>query len=124
MGLGLSRLSINSDLSLLQVPRTDWVLKWPGQVVIAGCQTYWTSDVSTALEEGNLPELYQKMLGQVREGGRGGREGKGREGGREEEKGRRGWAERREREGEEREEEKGRRGRVSGRGGRRGREGE
>ena len=48
-----------------QVPRTEWVLKWPGQVVIAGCQTYWTSEVSQALEEGVLPDLFQKMLGQV-----------------------------------------------------------
>lgn len=40
-------------------------MKWPGQVVIAGCQTYWTTEVSNALDEGNLPELYQKMLGQV-----------------------------------------------------------
>ena len=40
-------------------------MKWPGQVVIAGCQTYWTSDVSQALNEGVLPQLYQKMLGQV-----------------------------------------------------------
>ena len=56
------------------MPRTEWVLKWPGQVVIAGCQTYWTTEVSAALEEGNLPDLYQKMLGQVRRG-EGGREG-------------------------------------------------
>ena len=41
------------------------MLKWPGQVVIAGCQTYWTTDVSQALSDGVLPELYQTMLGQV-----------------------------------------------------------
>ena len=48
-----------------QTPRTEWVLKWPGQVVIAGCQTYWTSEASEALEEGVLPDLFQNMLGQV-----------------------------------------------------------
>ena len=48
------------------MPRTEWVLKWPGQVVIAGCQTYWTTEVSEALEEGKLSQLYQAMLGQVR----------------------------------------------------------
>uniref|UniRef100_A0A452QQ37 Uncharacterized protein n=1 Tax=Ursus americanus TaxID=9643 RepID=A0A452QQ37_URSAM len=26
-----------------------WVLKWPGQVTIAGCQTYWTMEVAEAL---------------------------------------------------------------------------
>ena len=48
-----------------QTLRNEWVLKWSGQVVIAECQTYWTSEVSQALEEGTLPALFQKMLGQV-----------------------------------------------------------
>ena len=26
------------------------LLKWPGQVVIAGCQTYWSSEVSQELD--------------------------------------------------------------------------
>ncbi|CAF0758924.1 unnamed protein product [Brachionus calyciflorus] len=42
--------------------RTAWVLEWPGQVVIAGCQTYWTTLVSKALEDKNLPEYHQKQL--------------------------------------------------------------
>ena len=50
---------------LAQIPRTEWVLKWPGQVVIAGCQTMWTTEVSQALEEGRLPALYQDLLKQV-----------------------------------------------------------
>ena len=41
------------------------MLKWPGQVVIAGCQTMWTSEVSKALDDGQLQELYQNMLKQV-----------------------------------------------------------
>ncbi|XP_054832932.1 dynein axonemal heavy chain 1 [Eublepharis macularius] len=35
-------------------PRTTWVLDWPGQVTIAGCQTFWTKEVSEALEAGDL----------------------------------------------------------------------
>ena len=31
-------------------------------MVIAGCSTYWTSQVSKALEEKNLPEYHQKQL--------------------------------------------------------------
>ena len=42
--------------------RTEWVLIWPGQIVIAGCQTYWTTQVSKALEEKNLPEYHKKQL--------------------------------------------------------------
>ena len=48
-----------------QTPRTEWVLQWPGQVVIAGCQTEWTTDVSKALEEKDLPGVYEKLLGQL-----------------------------------------------------------
>ncbi|XP_053339456.1 dynein axonemal heavy chain 1 [Clarias gariepinus] len=50
-------------------PRTKWVLSWPGQVVIAGCQTFWTLEVSESLENGDLADrLYpqlQKQLGDL-----------------------------------------------------------
>ena len=49
------------------MPRPEWVLQWPGQVVIAGCQTYWTSEVSESLEENNLDELYEHLQEQVRD---------------------------------------------------------
>ncbi|XP_016065513.1 PREDICTED: dynein heavy chain 1, axonemal [Miniopterus natalensis] len=46
--------------------RTQWVLNWPGQVTIAGCQTYWTMEVAEALEASNLsnqlfPQLAQQL---------------------------------------------------------------
>ncbi|KAI4880923.1 hypothetical protein NFI96_025448, partial [Prochilodus magdalenae] len=47
-------------------PRTKWVLSWPGQVVIAGCQTFWTVEVSEALERGDLAEsLYPQLQTQL-----------------------------------------------------------
>ncbi|XP_061640433.1 dynein axonemal heavy chain 1 isoform X3 [Phyllopteryx taeniolatus] len=50
-------------------PREEWVLSWPGQVVIAGCQVYWTAEVSEALEQGDLTDrlfpLLQKQLGNL-----------------------------------------------------------
>jgi len=49
----------------LQVARTEWVLKWPGQLVIAGCQTYWTAEVSEALEQQDLEGYVPKLLSQV-----------------------------------------------------------
>ena len=48
-----------------QTPRTEWVLQWPGQIVIAGAQTFWTTEVSEALKEGKLPELYKHVMGQL-----------------------------------------------------------
>lgn len=50
---------------VFQVKRTEWVLKWPGQVVIAGCQTYWTSEVTEALENNRLKEGYEVLLSQL-----------------------------------------------------------
>ena len=48
-----------------QTPRTEWVLKWPGQVVIAGCQTFWTKEVTEALLGNDLEGLYKRQMGQV-----------------------------------------------------------
>ena len=50
-----------------QMLRTRWVLNWPGQVTIAGCQTYWTLEVEEALEAGNLSSrLFPQLAQQVR----------------------------------------------------------
>ncbi|XP_067855101.1 dynein axonemal heavy chain 1 [Heptranchias perlo] len=49
-----------------ETPRTEWVLIWPGQVVIAGCQTFWTMEVSEALQAGDLESrLFPKLAGQL-----------------------------------------------------------
>ena len=29
------------------IPRTDWMLKWPGMVVLNGSQVHWTREVET-----------------------------------------------------------------------------
>lgn len=48
------------------MPRTQWVLSWPGQVTIAGCQTYWTMEVSQALETISLStQLFPQLTQQV-----------------------------------------------------------
>ncbi len=41
------------------------MLQWPGQVVIAGCQFYWTQYVSKALEEKNLSEYHKTQLAEL-----------------------------------------------------------
>ncbi|XP_029455356.1 dynein heavy chain 1, axonemal [Rhinatrema bivittatum] len=47
-------------------PRTEWVLNWPGQVTIAGCQTFWTKEVSEALEAGYLSsQLFPQLSEQL-----------------------------------------------------------
>uniref|UniRef100_A0A8D3C1H3 Dynein, axonemal, heavy chain 1 n=1 Tax=Scophthalmus maximus TaxID=52904 RepID=A0A8D3C1H3_SCOMX len=56
------------ELSMKSTLRS-WVLSWPGQVVIAGCQVFWTMEVSEALEQGDManrlyPQL-QRQLGDL-----------------------------------------------------------
>ncbi|XP_044079595.1 dynein axonemal heavy chain 1 isoform X1 [Siniperca chuatsi] len=59
----------NIDRSLKiypEKPRVEWVLSWPGQVVIAGCQVFWTFEVSDALEQGDLTNrLYPQLQTQL-----------------------------------------------------------
>ncbi|XP_077969677.1 dynein axonemal heavy chain 1-like isoform X2 [Styela clava] len=42
--------------------RTEWVLQWPGQVVIAGSQVYWASTVEEAIEAHDLVNFYEKLV--------------------------------------------------------------
>ncbi|XP_074644244.1 dynein axonemal heavy chain 1-like [Tubulanus polymorphus] len=49
----------------VEVKRTDWVLNWPGQVVIAGSQTFWTTDVTKGLEDNALKDVYDLQLQQL-----------------------------------------------------------
>jgi len=49
----------------VQVERTEWVLKWPGQLVIAGCQAFWTAEVSEALAQDDLASYVPTLLTQV-----------------------------------------------------------
>ncbi|RZF35265.1 hypothetical protein LSTR_LSTR015915 [Laodelphax striatellus] len=50
--------------ALEEIDKTDqsvWVLSWPGQVVIACCQAYWTAQVEHAILSGTLSEYMDVM---------------------------------------------------------------
>ena len=50
-----------------QTERTQFVLDWPGQIVIAGCQTMWTAQVEEAIlgGAGGLEQYYGTMQQQL-----------------------------------------------------------
>ena len=48
-----------------KVLRTEWVLQWPGQVVICGAQFYWTQAVSKALDEKKIAEYHVVQLAEL-----------------------------------------------------------
>ncbi|PVD24893.1 hypothetical protein C0Q70_15383 [Pomacea canaliculata] len=48
-------------------PRRQWVLQWPGQVVLASSQTHWTVEVTNAISYGGLQAYLGKSNKQVEE---------------------------------------------------------
>ncbi|KAL0879698.1 hypothetical protein ABMA27_003413, partial [Loxostege sticticalis] len=47
---------------LWTLPRAEWVLRWPGQVVIAGSQTAWTAGVEAAIEDYRMDQFFEENL--------------------------------------------------------------
>ncbi|CAL8305136.1 unnamed protein product [Lota lota] len=52
-------------LQYAQVPRKEWVLQWPGQVVICASSIFWTSEVSEALQSNGLLAYVDKCNAQI-----------------------------------------------------------
>jgi dynein heavy chain len=60
---------IESTADYKQTPRSEWVLKWPGQTLIAVSQIYWTIEVDQVLSGGGnaalhdyFPKVYEQLL--------------------------------------------------------------
>ncbi|XP_075235019.1 sterile affecting ciliogenesis [Lycorma delicatula] len=59
------RMHLKLALNVIETDeRVKWVLEWPGQVVIAGCQTYWTAHVENGIVTQTLNDYYNLMLSQ------------------------------------------------------------
>ena len=50
----LKQLAIKSSACYETTPRTDWSKMWPGQIVLASSQIFWTTEVEASLREGEL----------------------------------------------------------------------
>ncbi|XP_024913275.1 dynein heavy chain 3, axonemal-like [Cynoglossus semilaevis] len=48
-----------------EVPRKQWVLQWPGQVVICASSIFWTSEVSEAISTNTLPDYVEQSNAQI-----------------------------------------------------------
>lgn len=51
----------------LDIKRTEWCLKHPGQCVLNGSQIYWTSEVEDAMKNGKLPDYLRSLESQLLE---------------------------------------------------------
>ncbi|XP_065937642.1 dynein axonemal heavy chain 3 isoform X7 [Magallana gigas] len=49
------------------IPRKDWVVKWPGQVVLAASQIHWTSEVTQSITSGFMGPYLAKSNKQIDE---------------------------------------------------------
>ena len=45
--------------------RTEWMIQWPGQVVLCIGSLYWTSETEEALRTGTMPEYAEKCTAQL-----------------------------------------------------------
>ncbi|XP_053350493.1 dynein axonemal heavy chain 3 [Clarias gariepinus] len=48
-----------------EVPRKEWVLQWPGQVVICASSIFWTSEVSNAIQNNALSAYVDQCNAQI-----------------------------------------------------------
>merc|ERR1719174_2803918 len=49
----------------VEVPRTEWVLNHPGQVVLQSSQVFWTAEVEEAISNGALQDYATKLHDQL-----------------------------------------------------------
>eukprot|EP00928_Gymnodinium_smaydae_P068047 TRINITY_DN5109_c0_g5_i1.p1 TRINITY_DN5109_c0_g5~~TRINITY_DN5109_c0_g5_i1.p1 ORF type:complete len:4182 (+),score=1201.92 TRINITY_DN5109_c0_g5_i1:1381-13926(+) len=65
----LTKISGQALEAYLVTDRKEWVIQWPGQVVICIDNAYWTKEVTEAIEKGELDKYYayqeEQLLGLV-----------------------------------------------------------
>lgn len=61
----LTTITGNSIKGYEDSPRTQWVLEWPGQVVICVDNIFWTKEVTESIEKGVLADYYKNLCSQL-----------------------------------------------------------
>jgi len=61
----LKRLALDSLAAYATTDRTEWSKQYPGQIVLAISQIYWTKEVEAAIEDHNLDDYVKIQQGQI-----------------------------------------------------------
>jgi dynein heavy chain len=61
----VAEVCLHSSEAYAQSPRTEWMIQWPGQVVLCIGSLYWTSETEEALRTGTMPEYAEKCTAQL-----------------------------------------------------------
>ena len=57
----LKTLAIKSSATYVDTPRTEWSKMYPGQIVLASSQIYWTTEVENAIKDNELDQYVAKQ---------------------------------------------------------------
>ena len=61
----LKKMAKDSKSDYAETERTAWSKKWPGQIVLAVSQIYWTVEVERAIQDGELVEYIAVQQSQI-----------------------------------------------------------
>lgn len=61
----LRQLAVKSSACYETTARTEWSKMWPGQIVLASSQIFWTTEVEAAIRDGELDLYVQKQQQQI-----------------------------------------------------------
>lgn len=61
----LRDIAQDSVIAYFTAVREEWILAWPGQIVLCGSQIHWTSEVIESFEDGSTPDYLQKCSDQI-----------------------------------------------------------
>ncbi|XP_053376707.1 dynein axonemal heavy chain 3-like [Mercenaria mercenaria] len=67
MKLSLKEVSLKATEAYPKIPRGEWVLQWPGQIVLAASQIHWTTEVTQSIKYHSLGPYLQKSNKQIEE---------------------------------------------------------
>ena len=65
MKVSLKDISLEAIEKYTSAIREEWVLNWPGQIVLCGSLTNWTNEVSDAIIGASVPRYLKKCTHQI-----------------------------------------------------------